>query len=240
MPTVIPWRARIPPGMRKPSPKFGRADVAILTLGGKHGTCSISSMGEGVDATSINLPPCQESFIRQAAGLGQAAAGPAPGRPPYLQRCRGPMLRRHPGVLEPCGGWRPGNLRRAAGRLQPRREATRVRGTQRRAGAGVLQPPLGLRLAPERKHWLYRLCGLPPPAALSLWLWPRPTPALSMRTWRFLGRKSRREESVEIAFTVENTGPSPWGRGGPALHLRRVRQYDPPCQGAGGVSPGST
>lgn len=48
-----------------------QADVAILTLGGKHGTCSISSMGEGVDATSINLPPCQESFIRQAAALGK-------------------------------------------------------------------------------------------------------------------------------------------------------------------------
>lgn len=48
-----------------------QADVAILTLGGKHGTCSIASMGEGVDATNINLPPCQEKFLRQAAALGK-------------------------------------------------------------------------------------------------------------------------------------------------------------------------
>lgn len=48
-----------------------QADVAILTLGGKHGTCSIASMGGGVDATNINLPPCQEKFLRQAAALGK-------------------------------------------------------------------------------------------------------------------------------------------------------------------------
>ena len=37
-----------------------RADVVLLTLGGKHGTSSIASMGEGIDATDINLPPCQD------------------------------------------------------------------------------------------------------------------------------------------------------------------------------------
>lgn len=41
------------------------ADVVILTLGGKHGTCSMASMGEGVDATNINLPKCQDEFIRK-------------------------------------------------------------------------------------------------------------------------------------------------------------------------------
>ena len=51
--------------------QIAQADVAILTLGGKHGTCSIASMGEGVDATNINLPPCQEKFLRQAAALGK-------------------------------------------------------------------------------------------------------------------------------------------------------------------------
>lgn len=51
--------------------KIAQADVAIVTLGGKHGTCSISSMGEGVDTTSINLPPCQERFLKQAAVLGK-------------------------------------------------------------------------------------------------------------------------------------------------------------------------
>jgi beta-glucosidase len=51
------------------------ADLAILTLGGKHGTCSICTMGEGVDATSINLPACQEIFIRRAAALGVPMVG---------------------------------------------------------------------------------------------------------------------------------------------------------------------
>ena len=51
--------------------QIAQADVAVLTLGGKHGTCSIASMGEGVDATDINLPPCQEKFLRQAAALGK-------------------------------------------------------------------------------------------------------------------------------------------------------------------------
>lgn len=43
------------------------ADAVILTLGGKHGTCSMATMGEGVDASEINLPKCQEAFIRAAA-----------------------------------------------------------------------------------------------------------------------------------------------------------------------------
>lgn len=53
----------------------GEADIVILTLGGKHGTCSIATMGEGVDASSINLPPCQERFIREAAKLGKPLIG---------------------------------------------------------------------------------------------------------------------------------------------------------------------
>ena len=51
------------------------ADVAILTIGGKHGTCSMASMGEGVDASNINIPPCQEAFIRKAAELGKPLIG---------------------------------------------------------------------------------------------------------------------------------------------------------------------
>lgn len=42
------------------------ADLCILTLGGKHGSCSVASMGEGVDATDINLPYCQDQFILEA------------------------------------------------------------------------------------------------------------------------------------------------------------------------------
>lgn len=51
------------------------ADLVIMTLGGKHGTCSMASMGEGVDASNINLPPCQEAFIRKAAELGKPLIG---------------------------------------------------------------------------------------------------------------------------------------------------------------------
>lgn len=52
-----------------------RADVVILTLGGKHGSCSVASMGEGVDGTDINLPICQDMFIRRAAELGKPLIG---------------------------------------------------------------------------------------------------------------------------------------------------------------------
>lgn len=46
-----------------------------MTLGGKHGTCSIATMGEGVDASNINLPECQEKFILEAAKLGRPLVG---------------------------------------------------------------------------------------------------------------------------------------------------------------------
>ncbi len=52
-----------------------QADVVILTLGGKHGACSMASMGEGVDASNINLPECQDAFIQEAAGLGKPLIG---------------------------------------------------------------------------------------------------------------------------------------------------------------------
>ena len=51
------------------------ADVCLMTLGGKHGSCSVASMGEGVDGTDINLPECQETFIRKAAALGVPLVG---------------------------------------------------------------------------------------------------------------------------------------------------------------------
>ena len=51
------------------------ADAAILTLGGKHGTCSMASMGEGVDAANINLPACQDAFIRAAVRMEKPLIG---------------------------------------------------------------------------------------------------------------------------------------------------------------------
>lgn len=51
------------------------ADVVILTLGGKHGTCSIASMAEGVDSTDINLPAAQDAFLEQVKALGKPLVG---------------------------------------------------------------------------------------------------------------------------------------------------------------------
>lgn len=51
------------------------ADVVIVTLGGKHGTSSIASMGEGIDAVDINLPPCQEHFLEKLAVLKKPVVG---------------------------------------------------------------------------------------------------------------------------------------------------------------------
>lgn len=51
------------------------ADVVILALGGKHGTSSIASMGEGIDTTDINLPICQDVFIEKVAKLNKTLIG---------------------------------------------------------------------------------------------------------------------------------------------------------------------
>lgn len=51
------------------------ADAVILTLGGKNGSGSIATMGEGIDATNINLPSCQDAFIRQASAYGKPMIG---------------------------------------------------------------------------------------------------------------------------------------------------------------------
>jgi len=47
------------------------ADLVILTVGGKYGTGSMASTGEGIDATSINIPPCQEIFIEKLVKLNK-------------------------------------------------------------------------------------------------------------------------------------------------------------------------
>lgn len=51
------------------------ADVVIVTLGGKHGTSSIASMGEGIDAVDINLPVCQERFLEELEKLHKPVVG---------------------------------------------------------------------------------------------------------------------------------------------------------------------
>lgn len=51
------------------------ADLVIVTLGGKHGTSSIASMGEGIDSSEINLPPCQEEFLEKLAQLKKPVVG---------------------------------------------------------------------------------------------------------------------------------------------------------------------
>ncbi len=47
------------------------ADIILMTVGGKYGTGSTASIGEGIDAVDINLPYCQETFIEKAAKLGK-------------------------------------------------------------------------------------------------------------------------------------------------------------------------
>ena len=51
------------------------ADLILMTLGGKHGTSSIATMGEGVDTTEIGLPPCQEKLIARLAELHKPMIG---------------------------------------------------------------------------------------------------------------------------------------------------------------------
>ena len=52
-----------------------QADVILLTLGGKNGSGSIATMGEGVDGTNINLPACQDAFIREVKKLHKPLIG---------------------------------------------------------------------------------------------------------------------------------------------------------------------
>ncbi|MDO3411919.1 glycoside hydrolase family 3 N-terminal domain-containing protein [Saccharibacillus sp. CPCC 101409] len=47
------------------------ADIVILTLGGKFGWGTACTTGEGIDATHIQIPDCQETFIRKLAGLNK-------------------------------------------------------------------------------------------------------------------------------------------------------------------------
>ncbi len=51
------------------------ADLVILTLGGKHGTRKIATMGEGTDSASVNLPQGQEKFITAIKELGKPMIG---------------------------------------------------------------------------------------------------------------------------------------------------------------------
>mgnify|MGYP000380043289 FL=1 len=52
-----------------------KADVVILTLGGKYGWGDSSTTGEGIDSASINLPECQEKFIEKLYKIGKPAIG---------------------------------------------------------------------------------------------------------------------------------------------------------------------
>lgn len=51
------------------------ADLVLVTLGGKYGTGTIATTGEGVDAAGINLPVCQEQFLEKLEELGKKVIG---------------------------------------------------------------------------------------------------------------------------------------------------------------------
>lgn len=55
--------------------KAKEADLVIMMLGGKNGTSMIASMGEGIDAVNINLPPAQEELIRKIGETGKKIIG---------------------------------------------------------------------------------------------------------------------------------------------------------------------
>lgn len=52
-----------------------KSDVVIMTLGGKNGSGSIATMGEGIDGTDIGLPVGQERFIEETSKLGKPMIG---------------------------------------------------------------------------------------------------------------------------------------------------------------------
>ncbi len=51
------------------------SDLILLTLGGKYSMGSQATTGEGIDATNINLPVCQDRFIELAAALCKPMVG---------------------------------------------------------------------------------------------------------------------------------------------------------------------
>lgn len=51
------------------------ADLVITTLGGKYGTGSIATTGEGIDSSDINLPECQDAFINEVTQLNIPVVG---------------------------------------------------------------------------------------------------------------------------------------------------------------------
>lgn len=52
-----------------------RADLVIMTLGGKNGTRKTATMGEGTDAACVNLPAVQDRLIRLVQQTGKPVIG---------------------------------------------------------------------------------------------------------------------------------------------------------------------
>ena len=52
-----------------------KADLVIMTLGGKNGTRKTATMGEGTDASCINLPAVQDKLIRLVQQTGKPVIG---------------------------------------------------------------------------------------------------------------------------------------------------------------------
>lgn len=51
------------------------SDLVIVTLGGKYGWNTGCTMGEGIDSMNIQIPECQELFLRELAKLGKPSVG---------------------------------------------------------------------------------------------------------------------------------------------------------------------
>lgn len=53
----------------------GKADLVIVTLGGRYGWTTGCTTGEGIDSMNINLPECQEQFLWELAKLDKPTVG---------------------------------------------------------------------------------------------------------------------------------------------------------------------
>ena len=109
------------------------ADAAILTLGGRYSFGPIATMGEGVDGADINLPPCQERFLRLASQTDTPLIGVHFDGRPISSDAADESLSAPPGGLGagcmrgagPCGC--------PARQGESGRQASRHSGTQRRS-----------------------------------------------------------------------------------------------------------
>ena len=146
-----------------------QADIVILTLGGKHGTCSMASMGEGIDSTDINLPKCQDAFIRKAAQLGKPLVGVHFDGRPISSDAAEEYL---DAILE---AWSPSETGAEAvvdiltGIYNPGGKASGYRCLWSGTASGLLQSSIWFLLGSERQYRFCQLCEYAAQTEILFW-----------------------------------------------------------------------